>query len=765
MRTAQSSCRDRTLEFQSIADRLRSSSVANAHSGGGGGGASSSSSQPDRSRSAVSIQSEFNKRAANIGFGIHQTSNKLKKLAQLAKKTSVFDDPTVEIQELTAVIKQDITALNAAVLDLQLVCNSQNESGNISVDTSNHSTTVVDNLKNRLMSATKDFKDVLTMRTENLKIHENRRQLFSSTASKEPSVPFVRQRPLAARLTGPSQWANESSSSSSLFPKKQIDGESQPLLQQQTQQQQQLVPVQDTYMQSRAEALRNVESTIHELSNIFTQLATMVSQQGEIAIRIDENMDESLANVEGAQNQLVSIPITIKDAERVIPNGPIPVASGDTLYLSNLDDMVGCRVLTPTVYFYHCNGGGGGGGGASSYNGAFKKPMIMEILKDALATVLVPYYPFSGRLRATKNEKLEVFFGPGQGAIVVEAHTPMAIADLGDLAVPNTAWLPLIYYFPDESPYKVIDMPLMIAQVTQFSCGGFSLGLRLCHCLCDGLGAMQFLNAWASTARVGTLVASPKPCWDREFFRPREPPCITTHPHVEFMSFEDTSSLTRSLWQPEPVQKCYKVCREFQLKIKTLAQGPCSGFEAMAAHVWRSWVKALDVKPLDFELRLTFAVNMRRILKNPPLRDGYYGNAFCIACATSTVRGLVEGPLSDTARLVHEARLRASEEYLRSTVDYLELNRQRRLEFAGKLAITQWTRFSMYESADFGWGSPAYAGPFDLTKTPQVCLFLPLPEREKISSSSESDRKMLVCICLPETATAKFKDFFSLNLN
>jgi syntaxin 5 len=51
------------------------------------------------------------------------------------------------------------------------------------------------------------------------------------------------------------------------------------------QQQQQMVPLQDSYMQSRAEALRNVESTIHELSNIFTQLATMVSQQGELAIR------------------------------------------------------------------------------------------------------------------------------------------------------------------------------------------------------------------------------------------------------------------------------------------------------------------------------------------------------------------------------------------------------------------------------------------------------------------------------------------------
>lgn len=84
----------------------------------------------------------------------------------VAKRTSVFDDPTVEIQELTAVIKQDITALNAAVVDLQLLCDSQNGGGHISADTTSHSTTVVDNLKNRLMSATKEFKEVLTMRTE-----------------------------------------------------------------------------------------------------------------------------------------------------------------------------------------------------------------------------------------------------------------------------------------------------------------------------------------------------------------------------------------------------------------------------------------------------------------------------------------------------------------------------------------------------------------------------------------------------------------------
>ncbi|XP_031274622.1 syntaxin-32-like [Pistacia vera] len=310
VKVAQTSFRDRTQEFQSVAERLRKSV-----SSGSGPNGTSSSSKSDEQRSSVALQSEFNKKASKIGFGIHQTSQKLSKLAKLAKRTSVFDDPTMEIQELTAVIKQDITALNSAVVDLQLFCNSRNEGG-MSSDTTSHSTTVVDDLKNRLMSTTKEFKEVLTMRTENLKVHENRRQLFSSSASKDSTNPFVRQRPLAARSAAsssasPPSWANVSPSSSPLFPRKQMDGESQPLLQQQPhnqqqqQQQQQMVPLQDSYMQSRAEALQNVESTIHELGNIFNQLATLVSQQGEIAIRIDENMDDTLANVEGAQGALL----------------------------------------------------------------------------------------------------------------------------------------------------------------------------------------------------------------------------------------------------------------------------------------------------------------------------------------------------------------------------------------------------------------------------------------------------------------------------
>lgn len=74
-KSAQSSFRDRTHEFQSIAERLKKTGPAP-------NGQSSSSSRSEEQRSAIANQSEFNRRASKIGFGIHQTSQKLAKLAK-----------------------------------------------------------------------------------------------------------------------------------------------------------------------------------------------------------------------------------------------------------------------------------------------------------------------------------------------------------------------------------------------------------------------------------------------------------------------------------------------------------------------------------------------------------------------------------------------------------------------------------------------------------------------------------------------------------
>ncbi|KAG9453954.1 hypothetical protein H6P81_006858 [Aristolochia fimbriata] len=300
-----SSYRDRTAEFRSLSDRLKR--VEGTSSGSASGSFHDSS-----TTAALLSRSEFNKRASRIGSGIHETSKKISRLAQLAKKSSIFDDPAMEIQELTALIKSDITALNLAISELQTLQNSEVADGHVSKDSVVHATTICDDLKNRLMGTTKQFKDVLTTRTENLKAHENRKQIFSTNTSRDN--PFTRSQTVAE----PPPWSTSNApgmSPPSGVPstgvpnanqlRRRLAAENSPSQSMEVSLMQEVVQRQDTHAQSRAVALQNVESTITELGGIFTQLATMVAQQGELAIRIDDNMDESLANVESARGALL----------------------------------------------------------------------------------------------------------------------------------------------------------------------------------------------------------------------------------------------------------------------------------------------------------------------------------------------------------------------------------------------------------------------------------------------------------------------------
>eukprot|EP00241_Pyramimonas_parkeae_P012485 CAMPEP_0114249646 /NCGR_PEP_ID=MMETSP0058-20121206/14261_1 /TAXON_ID=36894 /ORGANISM="Pyramimonas parkeae, CCMP726" /LENGTH=298 /DNA_ID=CAMNT_0001363221 /DNA_START=187 /DNA_END=1080 /DNA_ORIENTATION=- len=275
-------CRDRTSEFFAIAERLRKQQGKPAGLGVGlEGGINGDHGMPGPSNEG---KSEFARRAARVGHGIHGTAAKLSKLAQLAKRTSIFDDPAQEIAELTTIIKQDISTLNGAITELQNFSHQAGSGYSNNKQNVEHSSTVVNNLKSRLMNATKEFKEVLTIRTENLKAHDNRRGLFSKEP--RPGSGGSGHKPLFGASAG--KEAHSPSGASGAL------GGSQ-----------QMAMVQPNVQQSRAQALQNVESTIAELGGIFQQLATMVAEQGEMAIRIDENLDETLSNVDLAQTHLL----------------------------------------------------------------------------------------------------------------------------------------------------------------------------------------------------------------------------------------------------------------------------------------------------------------------------------------------------------------------------------------------------------------------------------------------------------------------------
>ena len=72
-------------------------------------------------------------------------------------------------------------------------------------------------------------------------------------------------------------------------------------------------PQQDAFLQSREAAITQITSDIQGLSSMFTQLAAMVQEQGEMALRIDDNVDNVVTNVDSAQGELLKYLQTISN--------------------------------------------------------------------------------------------------------------------------------------------------------------------------------------------------------------------------------------------------------------------------------------------------------------------------------------------------------------------------------------------------------------------------------------------------------------------
>jgi len=261
------------------------------------------------------MKSLFHQRASQVGHAIHSTSQKLERLAQLAKRSGAFDDSSQEINTISFAVKEDIKELNTAIAELQRLALHEREQK--TKQSTQHSETIVESLKGRLMDATRAFKDVLSERKENVKNNERRRSMFGGSGSSS-----IQQQQMggggfaagtgrfasvsAAATTG--SFMNVGARSSEQQQQQQGGGGNFSHMNPIAFNQNQVAIYQDqdqNYATSRADAMQNVERTITELGGIFQQLATMVNEQGEMAIRIDENVEDVVANVDQAQGELL----------------------------------------------------------------------------------------------------------------------------------------------------------------------------------------------------------------------------------------------------------------------------------------------------------------------------------------------------------------------------------------------------------------------------------------------------------------------------
>ncbi|KWU45857.1 t-SNARE, partial [Rhodotorula sp. JG-1b] len=282
-------------------------------------------------------RSEFARMAAKIGKDIQATTGKLEKLAQLAKRKTLFDDRPVEISELTYIIKQDIAALNSQIAQLQAFTQSNLNAGAGGKQVSEHNKNVVTMLQTKLADTTIGFKDVLEIRTQNMKASRDRTEQFTysgaSAARNAPASDSPLYRPMSAaggaasgggagaggmsildsqgkgkgkgKATGGSDFLaldlGAPSDSHLNAAENGSGGGGGDFMQMELAQQQ----GDDQYLSSRSTAIETIESTVAELGQIFSQLAHMVAVQGEQVTRIDADTEDIAANVSGAQSELL----------------------------------------------------------------------------------------------------------------------------------------------------------------------------------------------------------------------------------------------------------------------------------------------------------------------------------------------------------------------------------------------------------------------------------------------------------------------------
>lgn len=412
--------------------------------------------------------------------------------------------------------------------------------------------------------------------------------------------------------------------------------------------------------------------------------------------------------------------VCLHEALVIPPSEPTP---SRVLTLSALDSQLFLRFTIEYLFVYNPSP-------------ASDRLATSASLKSALARALIPYYPFAGRVRAKPDgSSLEVVCR-AQGAIFIEACSDLySVTDFENEAPKSvTHWRKLLSLHVTD---VLQGSPPLVVQLTWLKDGSAALGIGINHCLCDGIGSAKFLNHFAELAKSFVLTHSikpkPIPAWDRHLLNPPSGKYNrTANPaiHPEFNRVPDLCGfMTRVCSDLKPTSITFDERNLNELKTiaratstSRLSEPSYTSFEVLAAHVWRSWARALGFPP-NQTLKLLFSINIRQRVR-PGLPEGYYGNAFVLGCAQSSARELAERGVEYGSGLVKRAKERVDDEHVRRVVE-LVAELRASPDSVGVLILSQWSRLGL-ERVDFGMGKPIHVGPICCDR---YCLFLPVKDQ------------------------------------
>ncbi|KAA8522841.1 hypothetical protein F0562_009264 [Nyssa sinensis] len=315
---------------------------------------------------------------------------------------------------------------------------------------------------------------------------------------------------------------------------------------------------------------------------------------------------------------------------------------------------------------------------------SFSIASAIGILRNSLSQALVHFYQLAGRLHWTGNGGRLGLECNAMGALLYQAETNAKIDD-------------------------------------------FALAVAISHIIVDGASALHFIAEWARIARGESL--DMVPFFDRTLLLAGDPPTPPRFDHAEFspppllIGQSDNTEERKK----ETTVTMLQLSKEHVEKLKKMANdGRSSGFraysryEVVAGHMWRCACRAREHENKQLT-KLRVAVNIRM---RPPLPKGYFGNAVLTPLATSQAGELVSRPLGYAAGRIREAVEMITDEYVRSSLDFVrsqsDVTQFRTFNTAGctqgaffgnpNLEITSWMGLSNYNT-DFGWGKEIYMGP------------------------------------------------------
>ncbi|RNF07494.1 putative syntaxin 5 [Trypanosoma rangeli] len=292
--------RDRTNELYALFEGMKSA---------GGGEMQSASSTALIAAEGVPLQRHtglhsssemqlFNRFAQAFSADLAKVSESIMRLTRLTQRQSVFEDQSSEITGLTQMVKSSLQRLQTDLETLEelkqraLIAQKTaavkhnggasaeqhslwNSGGNVDAvlrTSSKHNDTVVDTLRTRLARTGQEFRTTLQQQTRAMKENTQRRHMFTAS---ERMQTFE----------------------SALFQ----DQERHQL------QQQQLMSGTSNaqYYKQRAEAVRELEATVVEVSELFNDFSRLVHEQDEVVLRIDTDVDNALRHVNAGSNELM----------------------------------------------------------------------------------------------------------------------------------------------------------------------------------------------------------------------------------------------------------------------------------------------------------------------------------------------------------------------------------------------------------------------------------------------------------------------------